>query len=63
MASIKIVFQARTFVQVAKMQQQFVNQLRPLGYELEKIESSPISEKTIETTLILNNKKKKAKEV
>lgn len=32
MASVEITFDAKTYVQAAKMQQQFVNQMKPLGY-------------------------------
>lgn len=61
MASIKITFESKTFVQVAKMQQQILNQMRPLGYEFDKIESLPISNSKIETTMTLVYKKKKQK--
>jgi len=61
MASIKIIFQSKTIIQVAKMQQQIINQMRPLGYEFDKIESLPISDSKIETTITLVYKKKEKK--
>ena len=58
MASLKIIFQSRSLVQVAKTQQQIIDQMRPLGYEFDKIESLPISDNKIETTLVLVYKSK-----
>lgn len=61
MASIKVTFQSKSFVEVAKMQQQIINQMRPLGYEFDNLISTPISGNKIETTIILVYKKRKAK--
>lgn len=61
MASLKIIFESKTFVQVGRMQQQILNQMRPLGYEFDKIESLPISDSKIETTMTLVYKKKEPK--
>lgn len=61
MASIKITFQAKNFVEVARMQQKLVSQMQPLGYKLDKIESLPISDTKFETTLTLVYQKKEHK--
>jgi len=61
MASIKIIFQSKSFVEVAKMQQQIINQMRPLGYEFDNIVSIPISDNKMETTMNLVYKKRKPK--
>lgn len=61
MASMKITFQSRSLVQAAKLQQQVIAQMKPLGYEFETIQSLPISNCTFETTMTLVYKKKEAK--
>lgn len=59
MASIEITFDAKTFVQAAKMQQKIVNQMKPLGYEVDTLEMQPISEKEVKTKITLVYQKKK----
>ena len=59
MASVEIIFDAKTYVQAAKMQQQFVNQMKPLGYTLDNLEMQPISEKKIKTKITMIYQKNK----
>lgn len=64
MAFIEISFDAKNIVVAAKMQQQFVSQMQPLGYEFSKVEFQPVSKSRIQAkiTLTYQNKNKRNKQ-
>lgn len=64
MSSVEIKFEARNLVHAAKMQQQFVNQMKPLGYEYSKIETQPLAGDRLQAkiTLVYQSKRKKEKQ-
>lgn len=64
MSSIEIKFEAKNLVYAAKLQQDIVNQMRPLGYEYSKIETQPISgDRLLATiTMVYQSRHKKGKQ-
>lgn len=62
MSSIEIKFEAKNLVYAAKLQQDIVNQMKPLGYEYSKIETQPLTGNRLQATITMIYQSKRKKE-